>query len=398
MLLSIIIVNYNVQYFLEQCLCSVKAAIENIDAEVIVADNNSSDDSVPYLRRQFAWVRFIALQENTGFARANNIALQQAMGQYVVFLNPDTIIPEHIFQKVIAFAAATPGFGALGVQMIDGSGQFLPESKRAFPGPRSSFFKLCGLASLFPRSAFFNRYALGHLSGDGLHEVDVLCGAFLLAERKLLLSLHGFDESFFMYGEDIDLCYRIQQAGKKIWYFGSASILHFKGESSKQDPQRHIRRFYEAMSVFVQKHYTGSSAWLMRLMLQAGITAGELLSSIQHFFRKKSVREPTALIADNAPIMLTGDITATAEAAQILEKQFAPTRISRIQPGTIESVEAGSVLVFCTGAITYETSIGMMKKYNNRFHYYWHGAGTKSIVGSSIKEVTGTVFTASADT
>jgi GT2 family glycosyltransferase len=176
--LSVIIVNYNVKYFIEQCLCSVQQAIKNINAEIIVVDNNSSDGSIEYLREKFAAVKFIINNNNKGFAKANNIALKECKGDYVLFLNPDTIIAEDVLQNCIDFFAQHNEAGAVGVRMIDGSGNFLPESKRSFPSPAVSFFKLSGFSSLFPKSKLFNRYALGFLKEDKVHEVDVLCGAF----------------------------------------------------------------------------------------------------------------------------------------------------------------------------------------------------------------------------
>src|SRR6476660_697571 len=193
MRLSIIIVNYNVKFFLEQSLCSVKKAIEKIDVEVFVVDNCSADGRVDYLQKNFSWVKFIVNEKNEGFAKANNIALKQCTGDYILFLNPDTIIPENILEHCLDFFDKYPQAGAVGVKMVDGGGNFLPESKRSFPSPAVSFFKLSGLSSLFPRSKFFNRYALGFLDENEVHEVEVLCGAFLMVKKSILIQLRGFD-------------------------------------------------------------------------------------------------------------------------------------------------------------------------------------------------------------
>ena len=198
MKLSIIIVNYNVKYFLEQCLCSVMQAIQQVDAEVIVIDNCSTDGSIEYLQKKFTKVKFIINEKNEGFAKANNTALKQCSGEFVLFLNPDTIIPENILENCISFFQQHENAGALGVKMIDGSGKFLPESKRSFPSPLISFFKLCGLADLFPKSALFNRYTLGYLPQIEINEVDVLCGAFIMAKKIVLENIGGFDEAFFI--------------------------------------------------------------------------------------------------------------------------------------------------------------------------------------------------------
>jgi GT2 family glycosyltransferase len=192
MKLSVIIVNYNVKYFLEQCLHSVVKATQQIDAEIIVIDNCSTDGSIAYLQPKFSQVHFVENTENIGFGKANNQALALANGEYILFLNPDTIVPENCFTESIGFYEQTPNCGALGIKMVDGKGVFLPESKRAFPSPLTSFFKLVGLSNIFPKSAIFNKYALGHLSENENHEVDVLAGAFMLLSKEVLQKVKGF--------------------------------------------------------------------------------------------------------------------------------------------------------------------------------------------------------------
>jgi len=278
MKLSVIIVNYNVKYFLEQCLHSVVKAVQSIETEIFVVDNCSTDGSIAYLQPQFATVQFIANTENVGFGKANNQALAIAKGDYVLFLNPDTIVPEDCFEKCIAFFEQTPNCGALGIKMVDGKGIFLPESKRAFPSPLTSFFKLVGLASFFPKSSVFNKYALGHLSENENHEVDVLAGAFMLLRKQVIEKVTGFDETFFMYGEDVDLSYRVQAAGYKNYYFSNSSIIHFKGESTKKGSLNYVRMFYQAMSIFVQKHYSGSKAFIFSFLIQLAIGARAVIS------------------------------------------------------------------------------------------------------------------------
>ena len=271
MVISIIIVNYNVKYFLEQCLCSVKKATGNIEAEVFVVDNNSTDESISYLQPRFPFVNFIYNQENLGFAKANNRVLQSCKGDYILYLNPDTIVPEDCFEKCIEFFNRTNDCGAVGVKMIDGSGTFLPESKRGFPSPIASFFKLTGLAELFPRSSFFNQYSLGYLNPFQNHKVDVLAGAFLMARSKIIHSIKGFDEAFFMYGEDIDMSFRIQQSGYNNYYLADSTILHFKGESTKKGSLNYVKMFYSAMSIFVHKHYSGNKALIFSLFIHTAI-------------------------------------------------------------------------------------------------------------------------------
>lgn len=286
MQLSVIIVNYNVKHFLEQCLASAGKAVAGIEAELIVVDNNSTDGSIEYLAPKFPHVQYIVNKENTGFARACNQGLAASSGEYVLFLNPDTIVPEDCFEQGIRFLQTTPQAGALGPRMIDGSGTFLKESKRAFPSPLTSLFKLFGLARLFPRSKTFARYYLGHLPEHKTGEADVLAGAFMMIKREVLEKTGGFDETFFMYGEDVDLSYRIQQAGYKNYYFPESTIIHFKGESTKKGSMNYVRMFYTAMSQFVKKHYGGSRAGLFTLLVYTGIWFRAALTAAGNFIRR----------------------------------------------------------------------------------------------------------------
>ena len=287
--LSIIIVNYNVKFFLEHCLYSVKAAISRIDAEVIVADNHSSDGSREWLEPRFPEVRFIWNDINEGFSKANNRAVAMAKGKYILFLNPDTIVADDCFEKCIEFFAAHADAGAIGVRMIDGSGRFLKESKRAFPSPGTSLFKLFGMARLFPHSALFARYYLGNLPEKEDHEVDVLAGAFMIVRKDVLDRLGGFDEIFFMYGEDVDLSYRIQKAGYKNYYFAGTTIIHFKGESTRKGSLNQVRQFYTAMSLFVKKHYKGREAGIYVFFIEVGIWCRAGVSAIGGIFRRRRV-------------------------------------------------------------------------------------------------------------
>ncbi|MBS1754934.1 MAG: glycosyltransferase [Ferruginibacter sp.] len=286
MLLSVIIVNYNVKYFLEQCLHSVQKACSNIEAEIIVADNNSNDGSKDFLPALFPNVNFIWNATNIGFAKANNQALAAAKGKFILYLNPDTILPEDVIDKCLNFFEQHTNAGGLGIKMIDGSGKFLKESKRAFPSPLTSFFKLSGMAMLFSKSKFFARYHLGHLPENETHEVDVLAGAFMMMPKKILDEVGDFDEQFFMYGEDVDLSYRIQKAGYKNYYFADSTIIHFKGESTKRGSLNYVRMFYKAMSLFVKKHYSGTKAGIYIFFIQAAILMRALFSAIGHLLKK----------------------------------------------------------------------------------------------------------------
>lgn len=276
--LSVIIVSYNVKYFLEQALQSVQKALEGMAGEVWVVDNDSDDDSAGLVRKRFPKVHLIANEKNEGFAKANNRALNQCNGEYVLLLNPDTVVEEDTFKKVVTFMDEHPEAGGVGVKMLDGKGNFLKESKRGFPSPRVAFFKAFGFASLFPRSAVFARYYLGHLSHEETQEVEVLAGAFMLIRKKVLDEVGLLDETFFMYGEDIDLSFRIIQAGYKNYYYPHTRIIHYKGESTKKGSLNYVRMFYRAMAIFYKKHFGSSKAWLFSIMVHVAIWAKAIVS------------------------------------------------------------------------------------------------------------------------
>ncbi len=271
MKLSVIIVNYNVRYFLEQCLLSVKRACLNIEAEVIVVDNASADDSAQMVSEKFPAVKLIVNKENVGFSRANNQAIKEASGEYVLLLNPDTIVAENTFEKCITFMDGHAEAGALGVQMVDGKGNFLPESKRGLPTPAVAFYKTFGLAALFPKSKTFGRYHLGFLNENETHEVDILSGAFMFMRKSALDKTGLLDEAFFMYGEDVDLSYRILKAGYKNYYFPDTTIIHYKGESTKKGSLNYVRVFYNAMIIFARKHFSGNQSSLFSLLIHLAI-------------------------------------------------------------------------------------------------------------------------------
>ncbi|MCB0557406.1 MAG: glycosyltransferase [Lewinellaceae bacterium] len=286
MKLSVIIVNYNVKYFLEQALLSVRRASRGLAVEVWVVDNNSVDDSVPMVQEKFPEVKVIANKHNPGFSIANNQAIRQSSGEYVLLLNPDTVVEEDTFEKCIGFMDAHPEAGGLGVRMIDGSGKFLPESKRGFPSPWVAFCKTVGLSRLFPASRLFNHYHLGYLEEHEVNEVEVLAGAFMMLRRSVLDEVGLLDEAFFMYGEDIDLSYRIIQAGSKNYYFPETSIIHYKGESTKKGSLNYVKAFYTAMIIFARKHFRGEKARLFVLMLQGAIYFRALVTVISGFLKK----------------------------------------------------------------------------------------------------------------
>ena len=286
MKLSIVIVNYNVEHFLEQCLFSVRKAIANIEAEVFVVDNNSVDGSLKMLADKFPEVKVIANKDNVGFSRANNQAIRISTGEYVLLLNPDTVVEDDTFTKTIEFMDSHPDAGGLGVKMVDGKGRFLPESKRGLPTPATAFYKMFGLTKLFPHSKRFARYYLGHLDNDEINEVEILAGAFMLMRRETLDKCGLLDETFFMYGEDIDLSYRITLAGYKNYYYPKTRIIHYKGESTKKTSVNYVLVFYKAMEIFVRKHFADKGAKTFSFFINLAIYFKAFLALLSQFFSK----------------------------------------------------------------------------------------------------------------
>lgn len=286
MKLSVIIVNYNVKYFLEQCLKSVFISGKNIQMEVFVVDNNSVDGSVEMVREKFPNARIIANKDNKGFSQANNQAIKQSTGEYVLLLNPDTVVEDTTFERIIDFMDKTPDAGALGVKMIDGQGVFLPESKRGLPTPDVAFYKIFGLSTLFPKSKTFGKYHLGFLDNDKIHSVDVLSGAFMLIRKSVLEETGYLDETFFMYGEDIDFSWRIKQAGYKNYYFPETRIIHYKGESTKKSSINYVFVFYNAMIIFAKKHFSAKNARIFSFLINIAIYFRAFLAILNRFFRK----------------------------------------------------------------------------------------------------------------
>ncbi|KAF2519431.1 glycosyltransferase family 2 protein [Flavobacterium salilacus subsp. salilacus] len=260
MQLSVIILNYNVRYFLEQCVLSVQKALEGIDGEIIVVDNNSPDDSCAMMAQRFPDVQLIAQKENAGFPIGNNVGVARAKGKYVCILNPDTVVGEETFHKLFAFVSTQQNLGITGVKMIDGTGNFLPESKRGTPTPWVAMSKIAGLYKVFPKLSLFNKYYAQHLDENTTGQTDILTGAFMFMERELYRSVGGFDEDYFMYGEDVDISYTVLKAGKKNMYYPGTSILHYKGESTVRD-KTYMKRFNDAMQEFYRKHFKKSAAF-----------------------------------------------------------------------------------------------------------------------------------------
>jgi len=286
MKLSVIIVNYNVKYFLEVCLHSVLRAAAGFEAEVIVVDNNSKDGSNNMIREKFPSVILIENTDNKGFSKANNQGVTIAKGEYILFLNPDTVMPEDFFQKTVAYMDAHPDAGALGPRLIDGKGKFAPDSKKSFPTLSVAIFKTTGINKLFSKSPYINKYYAVHIAEHELAPVDVLSGCCMLVRHSLLPKIGGaFDEDYFMYCEDVDLSYRIQKSGSKNIYFPDATLIHYKGESTRKATLSYVRIFNEALSLFVKKNYSKRDAKLFILFINIGIVLRAVLSAVKRVLK-----------------------------------------------------------------------------------------------------------------
>ncbi|MCP9749561.1 glycosyltransferase family 2 protein [Ferruginibacter sp. HRS2-29] len=401
MQLSIIIVNYNVKYFLEQCLYSVIKACCNLEAEIFVVDNYSTDGSEQYLPAKFPQVKFRWNSHNMGFGKANNSVLSEAKGDHILFLNPDTIVPEDCFEKCLQFFRQHQDCGALGVRMIDGSGTFLKESKRSFPSAMASFYKIIGLAKLFPRSKTFAAYYAGHLPEHKTAPVDVLAGAFMMLDKKMADATQGFDEKFFMYAEDIDLSFRVQKEGKKNYYFADTTIIHFKGESTQKLSKEYINQFYGAMKGFVAKHY--KQQWFTYFITTLAISLNKSLASLLLLLKKmlpeKSPAEKKINTAIIAPQILFDEMIHLLRNAKMPPVIIGRIAVSgddiKYSIGTTGTL-AGDMkknkieqLVFCEAVMNNKDAIEMIEKLPSKTIFLFHAAGSSSIVGSNEKNRNG---------
>ena len=297
MQLSVIILNYNVRYFLELCVLSVQKAIQDIDAEIIVVDNNSPDDSCEMMKQRFPNVKLIENKENLGFPKGNNIGVSQAKGEYICIINPDTVVAEDTFTKILNFVTSSEvekgDLGIVGCKLIDGTGNFLPESKRGVPTPFVAFTKIFGL---YKFSNYFGKYYAQHLQENETGKVDILVGAFMVMKRELYLEVGGFDEKCFMYSDDIDLSYMVLQKGKANYYFHETTVIHYKGESTIKDGT-YMKRFQEAMNFFYKKHFKVSV--FFSLFMKIGIVFFSFIKMFQGKQKTRLLPESYVLISDN---------------------------------------------------------------------------------------------------
>jgi N-acetylglucosaminyl-diphospho-decaprenol L-rhamnosyltransferase len=383
MILSVVIVSYNVKFFLEQCLSSLKKAIDGISpggslTEVFVIDNASSDGSLDFLCSLFPAFHFIQNAENVGYAKANNQGLAFCNGEFILFLNPDTILAEDSLDICISFFRSTTDAGALGLHMIDGSGSFLRESRRGFPSPIVSFYKMAGLTRLFPRSKVFSAYYMGHLPEGSTHPVDVLPGAFMMLRKKTIELTGGFDERFFMYAEDIDLSYRISQSGYRNYYLAGSTIIHFKGESTPKD-SKYIMRFHRAMDLFMKKHFSGPRNSLKLFSLGIAVRFYQGLALLKLPFKTRSRKKNSGF-----RIFIKGD----SDAQRIWKFKLEERKITvSIDEETAEEI------IYCESSQQSWKSI-ITEIANNKtvIRYKFHGAGTHAAVGSSSSWEQGDIF------
>ena len=380
MLLSIVIVSYNACHILEQCIFSVRKATAPLQCEVFVVDNASVDGTIEMVRRSFPEVKLIANDSNPGFAKANNQASKQATGKHILFLNPDTLLPEDCLSECIRFLETNPLAGACGLRMIDGSGEYLPESKRGHPTPWASFTKMTGLSSLFGSSRLFAGYYLGHLDSRQVQVVDALAGAFMMVPKKILDDTGGFDEQFFMYAEDIDLSYRIRQLNYNNYYLPSPAIIHFKGESTEKDEQ-YVARFYTAMEQFVEKHRSNGSAFI-HMLVKKGIALKSLLEKIN-----VAPSGPVAPAEDQMPASLLpgGDQQVCDEVAEKLKRKG-------IAIAEEDNAGESAHMLLCEGPVfPFSSIINYIDDHPGR-RYWFHASGSSSVVSSFHSKKRGTVI------
>lgn len=372
MKLSVVILNYNVRYFLEQCLYSVEEAIRPFDAEIIVVDNASADGSGELMKERFPHIQYIYNKENIGFSKANNQGVELAKGEYVCILNPDTAVTNDTFIKTISYAESLDDLGALGVQLVDGTGNFLPESKRNLPTPRRAFLKLFGTRKT-------SGYYAESIEQAGTGPVDVLVGAFMLMKREVFRQVGGFDEDYFMYGEDIDLSYKLLNAGYRNHYLGSVSIIHYKGESTTRDSV-YNRRFYGAMRIFFKKHYKGN--YIMRLMVYFAVVvlrmAGRNGSS-----RSNGLKQPENVF------LFSEELALRSSLSEVIDAPIKTTAKSVLSHENFQD----SMLVFDGSYLSYSQIITVMRRLSNRGNIFRIvPAGSRFLIGSDRSDHKGTVL------
>ena len=386
MKLSVVIVNYNVKYYLEQCLHSVEKASAGIDSETIVIDNASSDNSVAYIKERFPNVKVIDSKENLGFARGNNLAIMQSKGEYILLLNPDTIVAEHTFTDFIDFMDSHPDAGGCGAYMLRTDGSFALESRRGLPTPFVAFCKMSGLTKLFPKSKLFGRYYMRYLNEHEANPIEIMSGAYMFLRRVALEKSGLLDEDFFMYGEDIDLSYRILKSGYKNYYLPSP-ILHYKGESTEKSSYRYVHTFYQAMQLFFNKHYSHYSL-LVSLPINIAIWSRAILAYVGNQFRhRKTVINPIPTMH----CIVIGSAQANARVRKILENKSSKGKHLFIE-GNETTLPQGhlslgtdigkyNTVIYDTDSYTYSTMLNLLKNTpEHKLRLGTYSAKTKKLI------------------
>jgi GT2 family glycosyltransferase len=383
MQLSVIILNYNVRYFLELCLTSVLSATQNIESEIIVIDNCSEDDSCAMVKARFPIVKLIQNQANEGFPKGNNIGVAAAKGKYICILNPDTVVAEDTFEHFLQFANEHPAMGIMGCKLLDGAGNFLPESKRSTPTPWVALTKIFGLYKMFPNKKLFNQYYAGHVGENQIGKVAILVGAFMAMKRDLYLEVGGFDEACFMYSDDIDLSYQIIQKEYENYYNPHTQIIHFKGESTSKDKD-YINRFQEAMEFFYAKHFKKSSVFSI------GMKIGSFI-----FVRFKAQKK---IVAPNPPeqyLLFSNQDSLQKKLKKILQKKIlqtadiSTTKLNILAHLSVEKTE----IIFDTAFLSFKQIIHLMNYFNHdNFTFKFVLPNQEFLIGSNYSESKGEVI------
>jgi GT2 family glycosyltransferase len=379
MQLSVIILNYNVRYFLELCVISVQKAIQDLDAEIIVIDNNSSDDSCAMMKQRFPNIRLIENKENSGFPKGNNIAVKEAKGDYICILNPDTVVAEDTFKKVLAFAEKQSDLGIVGCKLIDGTGNFLPESKRGIPTPWVAFTKIFGLYKWFPKSSLFNKYYAQHLDENQTGKVDILVGAFMVMERELYNQLEGFDENCFMYADDIDLSYRALLLQKQNFYFPETTVIHYKGESTVKDAT-YMKHFRDFLNFFYRKHFKQS------LFFNLMARFGAFYFSVVKLFQGSRSFGTKAKIPPSHYILVSDNETTREKLETKLQKNVERTipENGKIVFSQTFSKKKSAEIILDTNSLSFKEAISFFEtNKNNPFTFKLLPMQSNFIIGSN---------------
>lgn len=393
MKLTVVIVNYNVKAYLSQCLFSVERAIRGLSAEVIVVDNASTDGSVDELSATFPWVRFIANKENVGFSRANNQAIRESRSEYVLLLNPDTLVGEEVLEACVAFMDSYPDAGGVGVKMLKEDGDFAWESRRGVPTLMTSFYKMVGLCNLFPESRVFGKYYMRYLDKDEVNRIEIISGAFMMLRRSALNEVGLLDETFFMYGEDIDLSYRLLKAGYNNYYL-PRPIVHYKGESTQKTSFRYVRNFYNAMLIFYDKHFRRHRwmSWLVRLGIYA-------MGGVEFFWRQyyRLFKPSQESEAERYKMLVVGSPEMCQQMQQLCERNGLKCTLLPLNPNDEEDhtlplkqiagqrgKEVYNYIVFDTEMFAYSDILSFISREHSRKDYEQMHLGLYSMLTETL--------------